>query len=299
MIYQQFNDGISAVNWTTGEMVWHYEDIAKYQFENPYTGENGSSVVPMYNFGYGMRIVDGKIYVANAIHSPQVPLERGWGVHAINALTGEQVWRVSISSHTHAEAATGYVHDGYFTFFGGDGIMYVFGKGRSATTVQAPSTEIQVGQKLTITGTVLDMSPAQPGTAAISDEDIDEWMEYLHRQFAKPADAKGVPVKLTAIDPNGNTIDIGTATSDINGVYGFSWAPEVPGLYQIIATFAGSASYGSSTASTYFTAVEAPPIPVEPEFPAQVDNTMTVVGVGVAILAAIAVVGILLYRKKP
>ena len=241
MIYQQYNDGITAFNWTNGKIVWHYEDPAKYQFENPYTGENGTSVIPMYNFGFGMRIVDGKIYVANAIHSPQIPLERGWGVHSINALTGERVWRVSIPSHTHAEAATGYVHDGYFTFFGGDGIMYVFGKGLSATTVDAPSTQIQVGQKFTITGTVLDMSPAQSGTAAISEEDMSAWMEYLHKQMPKPTNATGVTVDLIALDPNGNMVYIGQATSNIDGTFGFSWAPEVPGLYQITAIFAGSA----------------------------------------------------------
>lgn len=302
LIYQQFNDGISAVNWTTGKIAWHYEDVAKYQFENPYTGENGSSVVPMYNFGSGMRIVDGKIYVANAVHSPQMPLERGWGVHSIDALTGKRVWRVSIASHTHAEAATGYVHDGYFTFFGGDGIMYVFGKGKSATTVASPSTEVQVGQKFTITGSVLDMSPAQSGTAAISEQDMSAWMEYLHRQRAKPTNATGVTVDLTALDPNGNMINIGQATSNTDGTFGFSWTPEVPGLYQIAAKFAGSASYGSSTASTYLTAVEGNVTPSPTPLPLTTTTDMYFIPAVVGIIIAIAIgfaITILMLRKRP
>ncbi len=303
MIYQQFNDGITAINWTNGKIVWHYEDVAQYQFENPYTGESGSSVIPMYNFGFGMRIVDGKIYVANAIHSPQMPLERGWGVHSINALTGERVWRVSIASHTHAEAATGYVHDGYWTFFGGDGIMYVFGKGLSATTVDAPSTQIQVGQKFTITGTVLDMSPAQSGTAAISENDMSAWMEYIHKQMPKPTNATGVTVDLIALDPNNNMVYIGQATSNIDGTFGFSWAPEVPGLYQITAIFAGSASYGSSTASTYLTAVEAPVTPSPSPQPLTSTADLYFVPAIAGLFVFVAIIGIvlalLMLRKRP
>ena len=75
-------------------------------------------------------------------------------------------------------------------------------------------------------------------------------------QMPKPTNATGVTVTLIALDPNGNTINIGKATSDTDGVYGFTWAPEIPGLYHIIATFPGSTSYGSSTASTYLTAVD-------------------------------------------
>jgi hypothetical protein len=43
---------------------------------------------------------------------------------------------------------------------------------------------------------IVDLSPAQPGTAARSDEDMGAWMEYLHRQMPKPTDAKGVSVVL-------------------------------------------------------------------------------------------------------
>ena len=106
-----------------------------------------------------------------------------------------------------------------------------------------------------IQGTVTDQSPGQTclgipaaGTPAISDDSMSDWMAYLYMQQPKPTDATGVPVTLTAIDPNGTPIDIGTVTSDMNGHFGSMWTPPVPGDYTITATFAGSNTYfGSST----------------------------------------------------
>ena len=87
-------------------------------------------------------------------------------------------------------------------------------------------------------------------------------MEYLYEQQAKPTNATGVPVTIDAIDPNGNYINLGTATSDASGVYGFSVNTDKlaagPGTYKVIATFAGSNSYGSSSAESYFTVNSAP-----------------------------------------
>ncbi len=72
-----------------------------------------------------------------------------------------------------------------------------------------------------------------------------------------PGDATGVPVKLTAVDPNGNYHDLGTATSDMSGLYSALWTPPVEGKYTVIATFEGSNSYGSSYAETAFGVVSA------------------------------------------
>jgi hypothetical protein len=113
-----------------------------------------------------------------------------------------------------------------------------------------------------------------------------------------PSNAKGVNVTLDAIDPNNNFIHIGTTTSDLTGNYGLKFTPEVPGTYQIIATFAGSASYGSSFAQTYITVDEAPPATAAPEYPQPIDNTMTIVYATIAIIIAVAIVGLLLLRKK-
>jgi hypothetical protein len=75
-------------------------------------------------------------------------------------------------------------------------------------------------------------------------------MEYLYEQQIKPTNANGVPVKLTALDPNGNIQDIGIVTSDASGMFHTMWTPPLQGEYVIIAKFEGSASYGSSYAET-------------------------------------------------
>ena len=56
----------------------------------------------------------------------------------------------------------GPIADGYLTASGYDGYTYVFGKGKSETTVTAPDVAVPKGTAITIKGTVLDMSPAQP-----------------------------------------------------------------------------------------------------------------------------------------
>jgi hypothetical protein len=37
-----------------------------------------------------------------------------------------------------------------------------------------------------------------------------DWMDYLYMQQPAPASATGVEVKLSAIDPSGNPLNIGT-----------------------------------------------------------------------------------------
>jgi hypothetical protein len=192
-----------------------------------------------------------------------------------------------------------------------DNKIYCIGKGDSATTVSAPQTVPALGSSVMITGTVTDQTPtgslntndkldfALKGTPAISDEDMGRWMEYLFMDQGIPANAKGVEVTLDTIDPNGNYVHIGTITSDITGAYGCLFTPEVPGTYQIIATFAGSKSYGASFAQTYMAVGEAPPPTAPPpEYPQPIDFTMTIVGTGIAIIIAVAIVGILILRKR-
>jgi hypothetical protein len=126
-------------------------------------------------------------------------------------------------------------------------------------------------------------------------------MEYLHLQEPIPANAKGVEVSLDVIDSNGNFRNIGTATSDMTGTFGYMWEPDIPGQYIVIATFAGSESYGSSYAQTYMGVVDAPqPTPPPEPTPAPMTDTY-VLGMGAAAIIAIIVIGlvmILLLRKK-
>ena len=39
-------------------------------------------------------------------------------------------------------------------------------------------------------------------------------------QMPIPSDVVGVPVSIDAVDPNGNPVHIGDATSDMSGTYG-------------------------------------------------------------------------------
>jgi hypothetical protein len=79
---------------------------------------------------------------------------------------------------------------------------------------------------------------------------------------AKPTNAAGVSVHLTATDPNGNFQDIGTATSNAMGNYAYAWTPPVPGVYSVTASFDGSKSYYGSQAGTAFLVSEATATPV-------------------------------------
>ena len=152
-----------------------------------------------------------------------------------------------------------------------------------------------------IKGTVTDQSPGTKDTAAISDEDMTEWMEYMYMQKAIPADATGVEVSLDVIDSNGNFYNIGTTTTDMTGTFGHMWQPEIPGQYTIIATFAGTESYGSSYAQTYMGVVEGPePTPGPAATPAPMTDTY-VLGMGAAAIAVIVVIGlvlIMMMRRK-
>jgi hypothetical protein len=217
----------------------------------------------------------------------------------INATTGDIEWTLNGGVWPSAAA------NGYFAGYGiYDGNIYCVGKGQTSTTVAAQQ---QVGGSVLIQGSVLDQSAAQPNTAAISDADMSVWMDYLHMQNSillnNPPKCTGVPVTLTAVDANGNTLDIGTATSNYQGNYGFQWTPTNPGLYTIYASFAGSNSYYSSSASSYATvasAVSSSPASTSATQPttSNSDMIMYFAATAIAIIIAIAVVGALILKKK-
>ncbi len=113
----------------------------------------------------------------------------------------------------------------------------------------------------------------------------------------------GVPIALTAIGSDSSYVDLGTVITD--GYYGTftkTWTPTKEGDYKIIASFAGDDSYGSSGASTAVTIGSAPTTINIPEQVSPPDYTMTIIGVGIAVIIAVvisvAIVGVVLYRKK-
>ena len=72
-----------------------------------------------------------------------------------------------------------------------------------------------------IRGTVTDQSPGAKGTPAISDADSRRGWNICIMQQPRPEDAEGVEVILETLDPNNNFYEIGRATSDTNGNYGY------------------------------------------------------------------------------
>ncbi len=309
LFYRNAYSGVYAFDWDDGSIVWKYKAPTPYPYETPYIDENGEGV---YSFNGGGLIADGKYYVYNTEHTPTQPLTRGWKLHCVNATTGEGIWNITGGIPVGAVfggAGAAAVADGYLVGTSRyDGYMYCFGKGRSQTTVTASPKVIPLGESVVIEGSVLDLSPAQPHTPCVSKESMTGWMEYLHMQRPIPADVTGVPVSLDTLDPNGNFIHIGDVTTDMSGTFGHMWTPEVPGEYQVMATFMGDDSYGSSFAETHVGVREAPePYPEPPEYGTpewpEYPEAPAYTSVDLAIIAAIVVVAILVvydifFRKR-
>ncbi len=324
MIYGLSYSGVYAINATNGKIVWHY--IAKDVYnEEPYdsnidakTGDSYGS----YSFGsIGAIVGGGMVFAPSSEHSPTF-IYRGQSMYAIDAFTGKEMWSIK-GAYTASAIAYGILlaSDTY------NGVSYAFGKGPTETTVSIAAKTLESGKPVLIEGTVTDQSEGQKGTPAISDASMTAWMEYVHMQQPKPTNAAGVPVKVTAIDPNGNFQNIGTSTSDMFGNYAVSWTPPVPGLYKVSATFEGSESYYGSDAGTAFVVSEnaAAPIveptpsvsptlpPVQPtQTPAQPaspspsqaappgvsEATPTYIAIAATVVVVVAVAAVLALRRR-
>jgi hypothetical protein len=243
-------------------------------------------------------IADGKVYLVEEEHSLNAPAYHGAKTRCVNATTGELLWEMYGLSSWQEQA----VADGYYVWFNlNDQRVYAIGPGPSSTSVAASPSVTAQGNSVLITGTVLDQSPNPDlmGTAAISDADQGSWMDYMVTKTAvKPADATGVTVLLQTLDPNGNFYDIGTVTSDSSGMFKLLWEPPVPGEYIIYATFAGSQSYGPSSAETAIGVKEAPAATSAPTPPPAAMTDTYVIGFGTALIIIVVIIGaVLIFRR--
>jgi len=254
---------VYAYNIKTGELLWIY-NATNVGFESPYA-----------NYPVGIAaIADGKLYLTSSKHTPDQPLWRGDYLRCINASNGAELWKCLCwpDGIPGVPAAGVFISDGFAVCLNNyDEQLYCFGKGPSATTVHIGTDVISQGGFVLVTGTVTDQSQGAKDMVAsgefsivpaISDQDQEAWMEYLYEQQIKPTGTTGVPVHVTAIDPNGNFQDLGTATSDDSGFYSLMWTPPVPGKYVVTVSFDGSNSYYGSTARTAFAVEAAAPKPV-------------------------------------
>jgi outer membrane protein assembly factor BamB len=294
----------------TGQLLWTYGNGSP-------GSDNSTNAGFTTNYGdyptFLQAVGNGVIYLTNTEHTITDPIYKGAQTIAVNATTGQQIW--TLSDYTGEFTAISYaIADGYSTFYNGyDDQIYSIGQGSSATIVQAPQTAITAGNNVVIKGTVIDTSAGTQqttvkadfpnGVPVASDASMTAWMEYVYQQQAEPTNFTGVTVTLTAIDPNGNYITLGTATTDSNGLYYYTWTtPNIPGNYLVTATFAGTNGYWPSNAQTPINVQAAPSAAATPT-PAPASNTNTyILGSAIAIIVVIIIVGavsILLARKRP
>ena len=89
----------------------------------------------------------------------------------------------------------------------------------------------------------------------------------------------------------------------MSGTFGYAWTPQDEGLYKITASFAATESYGSSSAETHLAVGPAPTQITTTEQPtvAVPDYTMTIIAAAIAIIIAVAILGLLIFlgpRKR-
>ncbi len=268
VIAGNYGGTVWAYHSQNGTVAWTYDIV------DPYTES-------LHNNYWRFRpviVTDGKLYVENTEHNPRDPQPRGAPFVCLNLTTGEKIW--DIPYRAGEWSSTAMIGDSIIVVQNTyDQHIYALGKGPSTTTVTASPKVSALGSSVLLEGTVMDIAPGTEdpkitlrfpnGVAAVSDASMTDWMTYVYNQFTRPANTVGVQVKLEAYDPNGNYQNLGTTTSDANGVFGLAFEPEVPGTYWISATFEGSNGYYGSTISTYITVDPAPTpaTPIEPEEP--------------------------------
>jgi hypothetical protein len=242
----------------------------------------------------------------------------------MDAYSGKNLWNLT-GLMTKLAIAEGYA----VSIDGMDNQIYCFGKGQTAVSVVASPKVSAQGSSVLIEGTVFDQSPGAKDTPAIADAYMSPWMEYMYHQQPKPSNVEGVSVHITAIDPNGNFQDIGTVTSDADGVFGTMWTPPVPGVYKVTASFEGTNSYFKSQGTAMFAVstasaapivtqtpiVTSPPTPtvaptstpIQPVSPSptqavnpptSAEPTTTYIAIGAAVVVIVLVAAVLLLRRR-
>ncbi len=290
---------LNAYNVTTGQKLWQYNNT------DPYTEQLFSSNWPTpIDF-----IVDGKIYLFHQEHSANTPVPRGAPAVAVDAETGEVVWRIDglrLGSRWGGQPIIGDSIIAAFSSY--DNRVVAIGRGPTSLTVTAPDVSAPFGVPVIIKGKVLDISPGTKddpvtlrfpnGVAAVSDASQSEWMKYVYMQFPMPTNVTGVEVTLMVTDANNNSYEIGKATSDQSGAFSLVWTPQITGKYSITAVFAGSKaywpSYANTVANVYEVATPSPTSPTQISFP---PLETYIIGATVAIIIAIAILGLILKRR--
>ncbi|MGD0451367.1 MAG: PQQ-binding-like beta-propeller repeat protein [Candidatus Bathyarchaeia archaeon] len=299
-----FGGDIWSINDQTGHLNWYTNTtmlIGSPGIETPY------NLWPLWTFSCCCMTNDTAYFMIGHEYDP--PLFHGAQLLAVNASTGTLNWSILDMSIESTSITEGVMlsRNAY------DNQIYAFARGPSSTTVTAPSIGVTTATPITITGTVMDVSAGASqdavarnfpnGLPCVSDASQSHWMEYVYEQQQFPTGATGVPVTLSVIDANNNFRTIGTTTSDTSGTYAFTWTPDIPGNYTVIASFAGSNSYYGSTAEAHMYASLPPATAAPATTPvAGLATSNDVMYIGVAIIVVIIIIGavlaVLMMRKK-
>ena len=143
-------------------------------------------------------------------HEYNPPLFHGAQLLAINLSDGKLVWSELSFSIRSVAICQGIL----LSMNAYDNQIYAYGKGPSATTVNAPNVGVTTATPIRITGTVMDVSAgiAQSevaknfpnGLPCVSDASQSRWMEYVYQNQVMPTNATGVTVTLSVLDSNNN-----------------------------------------------------------------------------------------------
>jgi len=293
----------------TGDLLWTYGNGGVGN------STNSGLETPFANYPTFVNAIGNDVvYLVTTEHTPETPLFKGGVASAINATTGALIWQ--ISDYTGEFLTFSYAAaDGYNTWFNGyDSQIYVVGRGPSQTTVTAPDAGLAFGQPVVIRGTVMDVSAGTKqseqaadfpnGVPCASDASMKDWMGYVYQQQPEPTNFAGVPVNLYVLDSNNNYRQIGTATTNANGMYTLTWTPDITGNYTVYAVFAGTNGYWPSQDTTSFTVM--PPAATTPPTATPVTNLASnttleygIVAVIIVIVIIGAVLALLVTRKHP
>jgi hypothetical protein len=292
----------------TGNLLWTYGNGGEGNSTSMGYGVRGNYPTTIYAIGNGI------VYTITTEHTVQTPIYKGALTRGINATDGSEIFTLDDYCGSFA-TATAAIADGFATVFNGyDNQIYSIGRGPSALTVNAPKTSNELGKSLVIDGTVMDVSAGTKqvtqasdfpnGVPASSDASMKDWMGYVYQQKPLPSNFTGVDVTIDVIDSNNNFRNIGSTTTDQTGMYSLTWKPDIAGNYKVIATFQGNNGYWPSKSETTFVVDPAAPTPSPVANPpsnlATTSDLMSyIVGATIAIIIAIAIVGLLMLRKKP
>ncbi len=282
--------------------VYAYDiDTGKQVWKSDFLGNESETIYNNQPFNGMAAGADGKVYFSTATTYNTMPRNRFTLLACYNETNGKMVWKLPIGVSPMGIA------DGYLIGTDVDnGIQYALGKGRTETTITAPTSTVSSKSSVLLQGSVMDMSPGKPNTPAVADKDMSEWMDYLYGQNAtlmnNPPKPDGVTVRLSAVDSNGTVTDLGTVKTDSSGQFSLKWTPPKADVYTITATFDGSESYfGSWTETAVSTELAPTGAQTTSSVPSDSStNTilLAIAVVAVAIIVAIAIVGVFIIKKR-